>query len=166
MSSNKIDWSASEFFEKLCRANRFANENGFDFAEVSSLEGFSDLLSDNLLSTAFVAVSDTSDGAITIEATPRTRRIKTVFMAMRHSILSGREDCLEIMRELFRQFMSVLCLERFAVSDSGVIIDPRVTFHEIDKYFASGCACAYFQIAVDVHTDLVFNDSEWDGLVI
>ena len=42
-----------------------------------------------------------------------------------------------------------------------IYIDERIQFQEIDKYFFSGCACAYFQIAVDTYTDLQFNEAEW-----
>ncbi|MBQ0062995.1 MAG: hypothetical protein KBS94_03070 [Prevotella sp.] len=35
------------------------------------------------------------------------------------------------------------------------------SLQEIDRYFFSGCACAYFQIATDVYTDLRYNQEEW-----
>ena len=31
---------------------------------------------------------------------------------------------------------------------------------EIDRYFLSSCACAYFQVATDVYTDLRYNQEE------
>ena len=42
-----------------------------------------------------------------------------------------------------------------------VYLDPRIRFSEIPEYFASGCACASFQVAVDIYTDLRYNQSEW-----
>lgn len=65
------------------------------------------------------------------------------------------------MRELFRQFMSVLILEKTKLEENNVFIDPHISFTEIDKYFFTGCACAYFQIATDTYTDLSFNPDEW-----
>jgi hypothetical protein len=44
-------------------------------------------------------------------------------------------------------------------SSFGISVNP---FSEIDRYFFSGCACAYFQIAVDVYTDLRYNADEWE----
>jgi hypothetical protein len=68
---------------------------------------------------------------------------------------------METMRELFRQFMSVLILERVKLEQNRIYLDPRISFNEIDRYFFSGCACAYFQIAIDVFTDLRYNENEW-----
>ena len=82
---------------------------------------------------------------------------------MRHALddMTAREECMETMRELFRQFMSMLILERTRLEENCIYLDPRITFQEIDRYFFSGCACAYFQIAVDVFTDLRYNEAEW-----
>ena len=65
------------------------------------------------------------------------------------------------MRELFRQFMSMLILERTRLEENCIYVDPRISFQEIDRYFFSRCACAYFQMAVDVFTDLRYNEAEW-----
>ncbi|MBQ1268187.1 MAG: hypothetical protein IIY03_01680, partial [Muribaculaceae bacterium] len=72
------------------------------------------------------------------------------------------QECMEIMRELFRQFMSRLILERTRLEQNCIYLDPRISFNEIDRYFFSGCACCYFQIAVDVFTDLRLNANEWN----
>ena len=69
---------------------------------------------------------------------------------------------METMREVFRQFMSVLILEKTRLEQNFVYLDGRIQFQEIDEYFFSGCACAYFQVAVDTYTDLRFNDAEWE----
>lgn len=37
-----------------------------------------------------------------------------------------------------------------------------ISFNETDQYFISSCACAYFQVAVDVYTDLRYNQEEWE----
>lgn len=113
--------------------------------------------------TAFVCVSDIAQGFTELNNSPHTRRVKTVFLAMRHALddMQARQECLETMRELFRQFMSSLILERTRLEENCIYLDPRISFNEIDRYFFSGCACAYFQIAVDVFTDLRYNANEW-----
>ena len=68
---------------------------------------------------------------------------------------------MDIMRELFRQFMSVLIQEKTRIEQKNIYLDPRISFHEIDKYFFTGCACAYFQIATDTFTDLRYDNEEW-----
>ena len=161
--SNNFNWDAAAFFERLTEKNRFAQDNGFRFCRVSSLEGFHGALSMMLKTKAYVAVDDTSQGTVSIDNTPHTRRVKTVFLAMRHAVddMNARERCMEKMRELFRQFMSMIILERVSLEENHIYMDPRIQFNEIDRYFFTGCACAYFQIAVDTYTNLVYDPAEW-----
>ncbi len=156
-------WDASAFFENLTSTNRLARTEGFTFCRVSGLDGFEEAVNDAQSQTAFVCVSDIADGYTELNNTPRTRRVKTVFLAMRHAAedMEARTECMEIMRELFRQFMSRLILEKVRLEQNCIYIDPRITFTEIDSYFFTGAAGAYFQIAVDVFTDLRFNADEW-----
>lgn len=163
MSKNNFNWDASAFFERLTEANRHAQEYGYVFVQVSSLEGFQGLLDNMYSAPAFVAVSDASQGYIAIDNSPHTRRVMTVFLAMRHAVddIEAREECLANMRELFRQFMSVLLMERTRLAEDCVFMDERISFNEIDRYFFTGCACAYFQIAVDTYTNLQYDPEEW-----
>lgn len=156
-------WNATAFFADLTKRNRFAVENGFRFCKVSGLEGFEEALASMQSHPAFVCVSDISQGYTDINNTPHTRRVKTVFLAMRHAIdnINARMACMDKMRELFRQFMSVLILEQTKLEQHAIYLDPRISFQEIDRYFLEGCACAYFQLAIDTYTDLQFNEAEW-----
>ena len=158
-----MTWNATAFFEKLTETNRLAQQEHFRFCSVSGLQGFEEALAAMGSTTAFICVSDNSDGYTDINNSPHTRRIKTVFMAMRHALdnQDARLECLHTMRELFRQFMSVLILEKTKLQENNIYLDPRVRFTEIPQYFASGCTCAYFQIAVDIYTDLRLNPAEW-----
>ena len=160
---NGYNWDAAAFFERLPKSNRLASENESRFDRVSSLEGYHTLISTSTSMKACVAVSDTSEGGTEMNNTPHTRRVKTVFLFMRHKAddMSARQKCLETMNELFRQFLSVLIQEKTRLSEDCIYIDPYIKFHEIDKYFYTGGACAFFQIAVDTFTDLSFNPDEW-----
>ncbi|MBR5117351.1 MAG: hypothetical protein IK100_01755 [Muribaculaceae bacterium] len=157
-------WSATDFFKQLTRTNKLATNYGFKFCRVSGLEGFEEALDNMQRSKAFVCVSDIANGYTELHNTPRTRRVKTIFLAMRHRIddMQARLECIETLRELFRQFMSRLILEKTKLEQKCIYLDPRISFNEIDRYFFSGCACAYFQIAVDVFTDLRYNNNEWE----
>lgn len=168
MNDNNFNWDAASFFERLTAANKFAGENGFRFDRVSSLEGFHTLISSSISTTALVAVSDTSSGGIDLNNTPHTRRVKTVFIFMRHKMddAKARQRCLGKMNELFRQFMSVLSLEQTRLRENCIYIDDRISFTEIDKYFYTGGACAFFQIAVDTFTDLQYNPDEWQSEIL
>ena len=163
MQQSNINWDATAFFASLTDSNKFAKAHDFVFARVSGLDGFEEVLQQLQSATAIVAVSDISQGYIEVNNSPHTRRVKTVFLAMRHAILDmeARQMCMNIMRELFRQFMSKLILEKTKQEQNNIFIDPRISFQEIDQYFFSGCACAFFQIAVDTYTDLRYDPTEW-----
>ena len=138
-------WDASEYFEHLTATNRLAKSERFTFCHVSGLDGFEEALAHMQRTTAFVCVSD-------------------IFLAKRHKIddMAARTRCMETLRELFRQYMSLLIMEKTKLEQHCIYLDPRISFNEIDRYFFSGCACAYFQIAVDVYTDLRYNADEWE----
>ena len=163
MKNHNFNWDATAYFEELSAKNKLAQAEGFTFSRVSGLEGFEEALHNMQGSTAFVCVSDIAQGFTELNNSPHTRRVKTVFLAMRHALddMQARQECMETMRELFRQFMSSLILERTRLEENCIYLDPRISFNEIDRYFFSGCACAYFQIAVDVFTDLRYNANEW-----
>ena len=156
-------WDAAKFFEELTATNKLAQKEQFVFCMVSGLDGFEGAVNQAQTQRAFVCISDIADGYTELNNTPRTRRVKTVFLAMRHAAedMAARSECMETMRELFRQFASQLILEKTRLEENCIYIDPRITFNEIDRYFFSGCACAYFQIAVDCYTDLRYNADEW-----
>ena len=160
---NDSNWDASAFFEGLTQRNRLALANNFCFCRVSGLDGFEEALQNMQSSTAFVCVSDLSQGFTALNNTPRTRRVKTVFLAMRCAVddMVARQQCLDTMQELFRQFMSVLIREETRLRERFIYLDPRISFHEIDRDFFSGCTCAFFEIAIDKYTDLRYNPDEW-----
>ena len=148
---------------RIPNRNKFAKVHDFVFAKVSGLDGFEEALQQLQSATAIIAVSDISQGYIEMNNSPHTRRVKTVFLAMRHAIddMAARQQCMDTMRELFRQFMSKLILEKTKQEQHNIYLDSRISFQEIDQYFFSGCACAFFQIAVDTYTDLRYDPTEW-----
>lgn len=163
METNKYNWNATAFFENLTSRNRLAKDNGFKFCRVSGMEGFQEALASMQNAKAFVCVNEVSQGYTSLDNSPRTRRVKMVFLAMRHKFddMKARQNCFDTLRELFRQFMTVLIKEKTKLEEHCIELDRRITFHEIDEYFFSGCACAYFSVAIDVHTDLRYDEHEW-----
>ena len=159
----KIDWSAIDFFENLTKRNKLAREKHFAFRKVSGLTGFEEAVSSMQNTTAFVCVSDISQGKSTMDNTPHIDKVKTVFLAMRHPIddMARRMQCMDTMHELFRQFCTVLIKEKTRLEQDCIYIDERITFQEIDQYFLSGCACAWFQISVTKYVDMRYNEEEW-----
>ena len=160
-----MNWNATEFFSHLTECNKFAQDHHFKFCKVSGLNGFEEALGRMLSTQAFVCISDIGNGYTDIENTPHNRTVKTVFLAVRHKIdsMDARLESMETLRELFRQFMSVLIREKTLLAQDGIYLDGRIQFNEIDQYFFSGCACAYFQIYFNKYINLTFNSSEWTG---
>ncbi len=159
------DFDASAFFKHLTKSNRLAVSMGFEYADVSDLDGFEGALNDMQEYRPLVCVSDTSDGMISLDNAPRTQRIKTVYMFMPHPIdenwAEHRKQCFVIMREIFRQFLSVLIRQHTRLHLDGLYLQRQITFSEIDRYFFSGGACAFFQLVVDKATDLQLRLDEW-----
>lgn len=157
------NWDATSYFEDLVSRNVLAQAQGYRFARVSGLQGLEDYIATAQKVTAAVCVSDLSPGYTELNNTPHTRRVKTVFLMKRHALgdMKARQRCMDEMRELFRQMMSVLFKERTRLEQGVLYFDPRVQFTEIEQYFAMGTACAYFQIGFDVYTNLVYRPEEW-----
>ena len=158
-----FNWDAQAFFQRLTESNRLAVESGYRFHQVSGLEGFSAALKNALQTKAFVCVSDTSEGGMDLANTPHTTRIKTVFFAVRHKAADEvqRNKAMANMRELFRQFMTVLVQEKTRLEQDCIYLDDRISFTEISRYFYTGAACAFFELRVDTFTDISFNPDEW-----
>ena len=114
-------WDASEYFEHLTATNRLAKSERFTFCHVSGLDGFEEALAHMQRTTAFVCVSDIANGFTELNNTPHTRRVKTVFLAKRHKIddMAARTRCMETLRELFRQYMSLLISNTASTSTRG-----------------------------------------------
>ena len=135
-------WDASEYFEQLTATNRLAKSESFTFCHVSGLDGFEEALAHMQRTTAFVCVSDIANGFTELNNTPHTRRVKTVFLAKRYKIddMAARTRCMETLRELFRQYMSLLILEKTKLEQHCIYLDPRIS----------------------VYTDLRYNADEWE----
>lgn len=161
--SESGEWKVDKYFKRLLDLNRLAIKHDFNFCLVSGLQGLEDMLHLSQSCTSFFAVSDTSDGYMSIDQSAQNRRVKTVFMAMRHaeSDMQARNMCMDIMREIFRQIMTVLSRDRRRFANLKLFIDGRVQFSEIEQYFFTGCACAYFQIAVDNFRPVCICENDW-----
>lgn len=157
------DFDIVALFAGLLDRNRLAREEGFVLARVSGLGGFEEALDRFQSRRPLLCVSDSSDGYIDLSETPHVRSVSTIFIFMPHdaSSMEARDSCLRKIRELFRQLVSGLNERKRDLSLNHVFIDRRIAFTEIDRYFNSSGACAYFQISVDTYTDTSFNEDEW-----
>lgn len=156
-------WSAADFFRRLTYQNILAKKHNFAVAEVSGLQGFLDVISQSQSYPNIIAIDDTSEGYSELSNSPHSRMIKAVYLTMRHSPadMDARNKCLEIMHEIFRQFMSAIIREKTLLAENMIYLDSKISFSEMDKYFCTGQACAFFQLTIDTDTDMRFNPDEW-----
>lgn len=158
-----FEWDAEGYFRDLLSNNRLAKEKGYKFATVSGLEGLEEYIETVKATTCAMCVSEESPGVVDLNNTPHTRRVKTIFLMKRHKLndMKARKACMTEMRELFRQLMTMVFKQRTMIEQGLVYFDERVQFNEISQYFAAGAACAFFQVAYNVYTDLRYNPDEW-----
>lgn len=162
----QFHWNARPYFKALTERNILARQLGLVYCDVSGLQGFEDVLTNLLNAPGFIALADSSDGLANIDNTPNVRRVKTIFLGLRHAAddPDARNLALDRLRELFRQILSHLLREKNRLQTQGIYLDPEITFTEIDSYFATGTACAYFQIAYSTSFNLAYSQGLWsDG---
>lgn len=161
-----FNWKAADYFETLTARNKLAKSLGLVFGRVSGLQGFEDAIATLQNARGFVCVADSSDGVANIDISPNAERVKTIFLGLRHAEndMPARERSLELLGEVFRQFLSHLLRQNNRLHSQGIYLDLKIPFKEIDSYFASGCACAFFQIHFSTSVDLRFNQQEWEEI--
>lgn len=156
-------WNAEEYFRKLTSQNRLARQLELSFCLASGLQGFEEAIDRMLDAVGFVCLTESSDGKLSTDSSPNARRVKTVFLALRHAENDMEEHnrSIALLAEVFRQFMSHLLRQKNSLHLQGIYIEPDIDFHEISQYTFSGCACIYFHVAYSTAVDLRFNPQEW-----
>lgn len=156
-------WSATDFFKRLTSTNKLAVQNGFVFVQVSGLEGLEEAIERIQSTHNFVFVTENVVGVTELDNSPHTRRVRTVFIAMRHKEgdMNARRKCMNTIAELHRQFCSMLLLERTRIQENMQFLDPRITLQEANANLIPGTAICMFEISVDTYIDLSYNEDEW-----
>lgn len=159
-----IGWDAVAFYKHLTETNKLCREHGFQFRRISGLNDFADAVNSMQSTKAFVCCSDVNVGRFELLNTPHVSRSKTVLLAMRHKMgdMVARENCLTIINEIYRQFCSVLIMERTKIEQKGLYLESSITIQETDHNFIPGTAVAFFECKVtNYDVDMRFNPDEW-----
>jgi len=156
-------WSATDFFERLTASNKLAVEKGFRFVQVSGLEGLEQAVGAMQSTANFVFVVENAAGFTELDNSPRQRKIRSVFFAMRHKYgdMKARRQCMDIMAELFRQFCSVLIQQERRFEENMQYLDTRINMQEVSQHLIPGTAMCMFEIAVDTFINLEYDAREW-----
>lgn len=164
MENRTTDWSPVDFYRGLTERNKLAKEKHFVFAKVSGLQGMGDAVARMQSTANFVMVADNAAGYTELNNSPHTRRMNTVFIAMRHKLndSDARARCLNTIKELHRQFLSKLIMEKTRLEENAQYLDPRINLQEAPEHLIPGTAICMFEVAVDTYVDLSYNANEWD----
>lgn len=160
----QFNWNASDYFRMLVESNLLAIANDMKFYIGSGLNSFEQAVDNFLDVLCFCMLTESADGRLSTDTSPNARRVKTVFLAMRHgeNDMKARRKCLDVLTEIFRQFMSHLNREKIKLLQQGIYIEPVIEFHEFNEFFFSGCAAVYFHIPFSTAVDLRFDESQWN----
>ena len=160
---SELIWNAEPLIKRLTLTNKLARQNHFEFCRVSSLAGLEGMLQRMQQAVALVCLADESDGNICLNNTRHSHFAKTVFLAIRYSMsdMDARDGAFRILREVFRQFLSVISQEKVRLQQKKIYLDNQIHFHEIPEYFAAGYACAYFNLYIGKYVNTIYNPDEW-----
>ena len=157
-------WNALAFFEGVVAHNKLCLEKDFRCRAISGLEGLEEALASIQNTPNMVMVAENAAGYTMFENTPHTRKIRTVFIAMRHQHddMAARQRCMDIIFEIHRQFCSRLIQERTRLEQNMQYLNPQVTLQEVSRYLVPDTAICMFELSVDTYIDLSYNPEEWN----
>lgn len=161
----KTLFDSYSYFGELCRQNRLAQVQGFQFCRCAGLNGLQEAIDKFRTAAAFFCVDDTTDGT-TFERNGGyfQRRVFTVFLLKNYQFdnMKDRMDSLMVCRRLFAQLYSRMLVDSDRLYNDLIYLNTsRVHFREIENYFLNGCTGLYFMIDVDEPVNLAYDETEW-----
>jgi hypothetical protein len=156
-------WSAVDFFKRLTESNKLCQEKNFKCVTISGLEGLEEAIARLQSTPNLICVVENAAGYTMFDNTPHTRKVRTVFISMRHKLddMEARQRCMDTIYELHRQFCSMLIMEKTRLSENMQFLNPQINLQEVSKYLIPGTAICMFELSVDTYIDLQYNPDEW-----
>lgn len=156
-------WNAEPYFRSLVQNNLLARTCDMQFFLGSGLGSFEQAVDNLQTAQCFCMLTESADGRLATDNSPNAKRVKTIYLAMRHeeNNVEERNRVIDTLSEIFRQFISHLNRERQRLHCEAIYIEPVIEFHEFSENTFSGCAAIYFHIPFTVAVDLRFNPKEW-----
>lgn len=165
MESNKFD--AIAYFYAMTERNKLAKQNGFVPVTISNTDNLEGLMEEYRDKDRFVAVTDTNSGNLSSSDGAygfMKRRAYTVFIlsAYEYGNMLARQKELELCRELFRQFVSRILLDKYLYDEKQMYFDTyAIPNQEIGRYYLSGMTGLHFTLYVHEPVDLVYEEEQW-----
>lgn len=162
----KTLFDIENYFKTLHLGNKLAHEKGFYFCTCSGIESLQGPLQKYRTERAFFCVDDTNDGSLIRGRNGGwfKNRTMTVFLLHRYKAadMNDRSEKLAICRELFRQIISKMLVDKDDLSNEMIYLQTEnVLSREFGQYFMSGCTGLYFMIDIAEPVDLLYSATEW-----
>ena len=159
-------FDAEAYYQRVCKSNKLAVDNGFKFCTCSGIESLQGPLDEFKTCKAFFCVDDTNDGQF--YQSPGggfyKRRTFTVFIMHRYKFRDEAEriKVLDLCRRLATQVISHMLKDADdAANEHYCWRLERIMSRELGRYFLNGCTGLYFMVDMDEPVDLRFDKGEW-----
>lgn len=156
-------WNPLAFFKGLVETNKLCQLKGFKCVAVSGLEGMEEAIARMQSTPNLVMVAENAAGYTSFESTPHVTKYRTVFIAMRHAHddMVARQNCMDIIFEIHRQFCTKIIQEDTRLKENAQYFDTRITLQEVSKYLVPDTAICMFELGVNTYIDLRHKQDEW-----
>lgn len=156
-------WDAASYFKRLTETNKLAVSKNFRYCDISGIGNMEQVLAQHKNLTAFVAVNNTEGGAIFFDNTPYATRSKGLFFGMRHlkDNMAGRQQCIDTMSEIYRQFNSALLHDEESLLDERTRFNRRQRLQVIDANINPEWTIMFVEIGTITNIDMCYDADEW-----
>lgn len=157
------------YLTSLAKANCLAQDHKFYVGICSDLHAIEPMMSNYQTEANFILVMDTVDGSM-VGGHPGwfNRRVYTVAIIARHrwDDMSDRQEKLQLCREIYRQMLSRLIVDRDEMESDdelpAFLRTDSMAYREMEPYDMAGATGVVFTLRVDEPVDLKYNKEEWN----
>lgn len=159
----KMTWDAATYFKQLTLTNKLAQDNHFFYCDISGLGSMEEVISNMKNMTAFVAVNNTEGGTTFLDNAPFATRSKGLFFGMRHlqNNMPARQECIDIMSEIYRQFNSRMLRDEETILDERTKFNRQQRLQVIDRYLNTEWTILFAEIGTQTYFDMCYNADDW-----
>lgn len=163
-----IQFQPLSYIESLVGQNKLCREKGFRIVHCSGPDNIEGIMAEYRDTENFIVIDDTTDNAIHGgRAGYFTHAVYTVWViaATDYNDPEGRHEALELCREIFRQMLSRMLLDRESYKYDGMeyMAFDRVMYKELGRYSFNGATGLYFMLDNDRPTDLTYKADQWSS---
>ena len=165
MYNNQFD--ALEYYNTIAEHNSLAMDNRFKVCFCSGIDGAEGVMAQFQNTANFIMIDDITSGAT--RETPDgfyEKNTYTVFVFARYKVfdMASYNESMRLCRRIFHQLVSRIIHDQDNGTDGlGDIKMDNILSTEFGRDSFTGMTGLMFHIDNDEPTDLVYDESEWDG---